>query len=188
MSIQPVEAVVLPSNEATEDTLVVEQRFTSVSDQWCAVHHWVGNMNLIHGAALATYLNAPEGRVGDSALGSILSYLSRNMDLLGKVPSSAVGHKMNEMMSWGKPGVETPTENAEQRIFLSGADFRIKDGKVTVFVIGELPVTLEPVADNMHPVLIELFNVPAEEGSTADSAIRVHYERIALPSNVIPLF
>jgi hypothetical protein len=188
MSVQPVEAIIVPSNKATENALITEHRFAADSSQWCAVHHWTGNLNLIHGAALATFLSAPEGRVGDSAVGSILSYLSRNMDLMGKVPNSAVGHKMNEMMNWGKPGAEAPSENAEQHVFLSGSDFRITDGKVYVYGIGELPLTLEPAPADLNPVMIELFNVPVEDGSDIDSAMRVHYDRVAIPDNVISLF
>lgn len=189
MSVQSAEAPVMSREEAA-GRYYSEYIVAPSSEKWCTMYHWVGGLNLIHGAAWDTYKNAPEGRAGDSAVGSIISYLSRHADLMGKVPHSAVGHKMNEMLNWGKPGVEDPKENEPQHVFLSGNDFKVTGSTLSLSGVGVLPLELDPVSAELTPVMVEVFGFvhdSSDDDSEGTCTVRVHYAPIPLPTNVIPI-
>lgn len=184
MSAQLIEEEVLFEVTVQED-FTTTHLMVPADDQWMKLNEWFGSIKLVHQTALHTFTNRSE-KCSDSILGSVIASIASAPSLLAKLPASAVGHKMNELVQWLAEGYTDAESDDGQSVTLSGNDFAVKeDGTVWLAMIGDTSVTLNAEQMRREPVSAELFYNVMDDSDTA--ALVINYRDEAVIGSILTL-
>lgn len=169
MSTQLAEDVIIFEASITQDSEDTTTAHTTVleSHQWHSLHTWVGHMKLIHEMALSIYKNR-DVKSSDSIVGGVVTTLASHPELLSKVPSTAIGHKINALTEWFSTQDSDMDSEDDPTIVLSDRDFSVNEatGRVWVRGLGDIDLFLTAQQMNRTPVSIELLHNILEDGET----------------------
>lgn len=141
-----------------------------VDTQWGRLRDWFGSIKLVHQIALQTFQNRSQVSA-DCVIGGFIYSVASSPTLI-KLPSSALGNKVNEITTWIAEGYSDAEDEDGQSLILSGTDFDVKDdGTVWITNLGKTDVVL--TAEQVHrvPTSIELFLHPMDDDDTVGMVI-----------------
>jgi len=172
MSTQVIEDETIFEVSVQEDSTTTHL-MTPLSHQWTRLHEWFGSMKLMHQIAVGIFEDHDES-TEDAIIGRVIA---STVSLISKLPSSALGNKINEVVLWTIEGYSEAEVDDGQRIVVSGHDFNVQpDGTVWIAGLHDTTLVLTPEQMLREPVSLELFENPFDNQDDCGVVINYRFE------------